>query len=114
MACDVTCRNVPSVVEDYASSFGDSDNTTACSSTCRFYLLDYLERCLPAIFVDFRDAYSLLCGISDMPIINNSCQLDTNITDCISSLEDSTSATSGGDIAMVVIAVVVIAVVVIA
>ena len=60
--------------------------------------------------MDFRDAYSLLCGISDMPIINDSCQLDTNITDCISSLEDS----SGGDIAMVVIAVVVIAVVVIA
>ena len=47
--------------------------------------------------MDFRDAYSLLCGNSDMPIINDSCQLDTNITDCISSLEDSTSATSGGD-----------------
>ena len=66
LACDATCRNVPPIVEDCANSFDDSDNTTACSSTCRFYLLDYLARCLPAVFVDFRDetAYfvvSLIC-----------------------------------------------------
>ena len=97
---DDSCINVPPNIQDCVDSFDDNDLTTGCTSMCRFELEAYFERCSPADLEAFREAYNFVCGSPDMSGIDDSCQLsnlDTNLRDCISSFEDITSATSGGD-----------------
>ena len=97
---DDSCINVSPNIQDCVDSFSDNDLTTGCTSTCRFELEAFFERCFPADLEDFREAYNFVCGIPDMPGVDDSCHLsnlDSNLRDCISSFEDITSATSGGD-----------------
>ena len=97
---DDSCINVPPNIQDSVDSFDDNDLTTGCTSMCRFELEAHFERCSPADIEAFREAYNFVCGSRDMSGIDDSCQLsnlNTNLRDCISSFEDITSASSGGD-----------------
>jgi hypothetical protein len=80
-----SCTNFPPDLIDCINDLASGDITVFCSSNCRSDVEDYYERCLGGAALNtLRTSLSSICGTTDMPGIDDSCQnITTDLQECI-------------------------------